>query len=283
MKKYIILILSLGCWVGVHAQTPQKITYTYDALNRLTVVTYPNGSSITYNYDVLGNRTSVINAPPCTTPVAPTVVSGNRCGAGTVTLTASGCTGGTISWFSVATGGTAVSTGGSFTTPSLSATANYYAECKVSTCISSRALATATIKAIPTTPSLSANPATVSIGVSSTLSASACAGTVTWSNGITGTSKTVSPTTSTTYTATCTVNACMSTNGSVTVTFNPCPTSLTHSGAIAAHPYKAAQTISSTGNAANGVSYQAGKAILLNPGFSAGGNEVFTAKIVGCN
>ena len=72
MKKYIILImLSLGCWVGIHAQTPQKMTYVYDALNRLTEVTYPNGSKITYNYDVLGNRNSVVtgsSTPTCAVP-----------------------------------------------------------------------------------------------------------------------------------------------------------------------------------------------------------------------
>lgn len=71
MKKYIILIiLSLGCWVGIYAQTPQKMTYVYDALNRLTEVTYPNGSKITYNYDVLGNRTSVVTVGSCTLPTA---------------------------------------------------------------------------------------------------------------------------------------------------------------------------------------------------------------------
>ncbi len=71
MKKYIILIiLSLGCWVGIYAQTPQKMTYVYDALNRLTEVTYPNGSKITYNYDVLGNRNSVVVVGGCTLPTA---------------------------------------------------------------------------------------------------------------------------------------------------------------------------------------------------------------------
>ncbi|WP_064750969.1 RHS repeat domain-containing protein [Runella limosa] len=75
MKKYIILIvLSLVCWVGIHAQTPKKVTYTYDALNRLTEVTYPNGEKITYNYDVLGNRTSVVQTGCTATPTA--VISG---------------------------------------------------------------------------------------------------------------------------------------------------------------------------------------------------------------
>lgn len=75
MKKYIILfLLSLGCWVGIQAQTPKKVTYTYDALNRLTEVTYPNGEKITYNYDVLGNRTSVVQTGCTATPTA--VISG---------------------------------------------------------------------------------------------------------------------------------------------------------------------------------------------------------------
>jgi YD repeat-containing protein len=35
-------------------------TCTYDALGRLTEVTFLNGTTIQYNYDHLGNRTSVV-------------------------------------------------------------------------------------------------------------------------------------------------------------------------------------------------------------------------------
>jgi YD repeat-containing protein len=35
-------------------------TYTYDALGRLTQVTYTNGTTIVYTYDAAGNRTSVV-------------------------------------------------------------------------------------------------------------------------------------------------------------------------------------------------------------------------------
>lgn len=51
----------------------QTIQYQYDDLGRMTKATYANGNSITYNYDVLGNRTSV-------------VVSGTSCQAATATL-----------------------------------------------------------------------------------------------------------------------------------------------------------------------------------------------------
>lgn len=37
-------------------------TYTYDAFNRLTAVAYPDGSSIAYTYDKLGNRLSGVQS-----------------------------------------------------------------------------------------------------------------------------------------------------------------------------------------------------------------------------
>ncbi|MEO6843917.1 MAG: carbohydrate-binding protein [Ginsengibacter sp.] len=72
----------------------------------------------------------------------------------------------------------------------------------------------------PVAPSLSASPSSITSGSSSTLSASGCSGgTVSWSDGLgTGTSKTVSPTSTTTYTATCSIGGCTSNAASVTIT-----------------------------------------------------------------
>ena len=39
---------------------PQGATYTYDSLGRLTKVTFTNLTTIVYNYDAMGNRTSVV-------------------------------------------------------------------------------------------------------------------------------------------------------------------------------------------------------------------------------
>ncbi len=76
----------------------------------------------------------------------------------------------------------------------------------------------------PSAPTLNASPDTITSGNSSTLTATGCSGTVTWSHGLgTGTSKSVSPTSTTTYTATCTVDGCTSTAGTVKVTVNPLP------------------------------------------------------------
>ncbi|WP_129021049.1 Ig-like domain-containing protein [Edaphocola flava] len=57
-----------------------------------------------------------------------TATGAQRCGAGTVSLTATANTGATINWFTAATGGTSIGTGSPFTTPSISATTTYYAE-----------------------------------------------------------------------------------------------------------------------------------------------------------
>lgn len=66
MKKYLCLLLFSWFWgMASYAQTSQKISYTYDALNRLTEVAYANGTKIMYNYDVLGNRISTVLTQSC--------------------------------------------------------------------------------------------------------------------------------------------------------------------------------------------------------------------------
>lgn len=57
-----------------------------------------------------------------------TTIPGQRCGAGTVALQATGTTGATLRWYSAATGGLPLGTGASFTTPTITATTNYFVE-----------------------------------------------------------------------------------------------------------------------------------------------------------
>ena len=52
----IFLLLAFLFPLQVNAQT--EVSYTYDSNNRLTKVIYDNGTTITYNYDALGNRIS---------------------------------------------------------------------------------------------------------------------------------------------------------------------------------------------------------------------------------
>jgi hypothetical protein len=58
------------------------------------------------------------------------ITEATRCGTGSVNLMASGCSGGTINWYSTATGGTVIATGGTFTTPALSSTTTYFVACE---------------------------------------------------------------------------------------------------------------------------------------------------------
>ncbi|MEO7462959.1 MAG: hypothetical protein ABIT96_09540, partial [Ferruginibacter sp.] len=68
-------------------------------------------------------------------PQAPTVTPASRCGSGSVTLTAS-CTGSSVRWYTAASGGTQIVTGGAYTVSGssltinpLAATTTFYASC----------------------------------------------------------------------------------------------------------------------------------------------------------
>ena len=68
------------------------VTYSYDALGRLSQVTYPNGVAVTYALDPAGNRTSVTTIQP---PAAPGVPAISLITASTATANWSAPSGGT--------------------------------------------------------------------------------------------------------------------------------------------------------------------------------------------
>src|SRR5690554_1749619 len=117
------------------------------------------------------------------TPTIISVVPAERCGSGSVTLTAT-ASAGTISWFANATGGTSLFTGSSFTTPDLSETTTYYVSSKAGSCTSDRVAVTATINAVPTITSTT--PASRCDAGTVTLMATASAGTLSWFNSLAG-------------------------------------------------------------------------------------------------
>lgn len=69
------------------------------------------------------NVTITVNSPSVAT-----TTPGERCGTGTVALGATGSAGTTLTWYAASTGGTALGTGTSFTTPSISTTTPYYVD-----------------------------------------------------------------------------------------------------------------------------------------------------------
>ncbi|MFM9841176.1 MAG: RHS repeat-associated core domain-containing protein [Cyclobacteriaceae bacterium] len=133
--------------------------------------------------------TATVNA----LPVAPTFTAASRCGAGTVSLTASSATAGTFTWYSALTGGTVLQTSAaalttnSFTTPSISVTTTYYVTFKsAANCESTpRTAVTATVNALPTAPTITSG-SRCGIGTVILSASSATAGTFTWYSASTG-------------------------------------------------------------------------------------------------
>ncbi len=100
---------------------------------------------ITDNNGCISPRTPVmvtVNA----TPAAPTASSTTVCSGKATTLTASGT--GTIQWYSAATGGTPIATGGSFTTPVLTQSTTYYVGSTSGQCTSTLTAVTVTVPTI---------------------------------------------------------------------------------------------------------------------------------------
>jgi hypothetical protein len=199
----------------------------------LTFTTPSIAATTTYYVEVTnGNctspRTAVI-ATVNTTPIITATAPSSRCDAGMVTLGAS-ANAGTLNWYGVATGGTILATGSSFTTPSISSSTTYYVEAVNGSCSSARSAVLATINNSPTIPTTI--PTTICSGETFTISATASAGTLAWYNlptgGIvqgTGTSFSLSNwTTTTTFYVQATDGSCQSARIPVSVTVNQRPT-----------------------------------------------------------
>ena len=166
-----------------------------------------------------------VNATATISATAP----GSRCGAGSVTISATPNSG-TIKWYDTATGGTLLFTGNSYTTPSIAITTIYYAEAYNGCTASSRTAVTATINSIPT---ITGNTASRCDAGTVTISVNPSAGTVTWYDAATGGAllstgtvyTTPSINTSTTYYAqTTTAAGCTSSRIAVVATVNATPT-----------------------------------------------------------
>ncbi|MEA5461908.1 hypothetical protein VB796_22755 [Arcicella sp. LKC2W] len=175
-----------------------------------------------------GNVTVTVNPTP-TTPTAISASPSTICSGQSSTLSAT-CATGTVTWYSNA-GLTSIIASPSPATPSTTTT--YYVACVSSAgCKSSGGNVTITVNQTPTAPTaISASPATICSGQSSTLSATCATGTTTWYSDAALTnvvSSPVSPTSTTTYYVSCVSGAgCKSTSGSITVTVNPTPSAPT--------------------------------------------------------
>ncbi len=111
-------------------------TYAWSPANFLSNTDIANpvvtGLNTTTNYtvQVTNNLTGCSNTANVAVGFANAQLSSSsgasRCGSGTLSLSAAATSGSNISWYTTASGGSRVASGGSFVTPSLSATTTYY-------------------------------------------------------------------------------------------------------------------------------------------------------------
>jgi uncharacterized repeat protein (TIGR01451 family)/gliding motility-associated-like protein len=155
------------------------------------------------------------------TSIAPVISASNTslCTSGNVTLTATGCSG-IVVWSNTQTG--------SSITVNVTNTVVFAAACKIGECESEKSNNIIVTVGKLNKPELSTNHSTICVGDAVMLSSTGCTGNVIWSNGLTGSSITVTPVTTTEYTAVCkaTQGSCISDQSdklTITVTSQPEP------------------------------------------------------------
>ncbi|MEC4005945.1 LamG-like jellyroll fold domain-containing protein, partial [Flavobacterium sp. SUN052] len=182
------------------------------------------------NFTLTGTTSNWLSGSPVTTgsfvPAAPIASAQSFCGSTTVANLIATGTGGTIKWYNVSTGGTAL-----VTTTTLATGTYYVTQTNASGCESSRTSVAVTINAIPSAPTASAQSFCGSATVAN-LTATGSGGTIKWYNVSTGGTALVATTalaTATYYVSETTASNCESTRTSVAVTINAIPTSPTAS------------------------------------------------------
>jgi hypothetical protein len=117
----------------------------------VSVLPYNNDNAATVTAN-LGQHSANCAAAPCSTIPAPAASAVSVCKGLTATLTATASVNGsTLSWFNLATGGTAIGTGTSFTTGTLTATTSFWVEEAVTGCPeSARTEVIVTVNDLPT-------------------------------------------------------------------------------------------------------------------------------------
>lgn len=118
-----------------------------------TYITPPLTTSKTYYVSIKSESCESARTPATAVPnagsTAPGTTGASRCGAGTLTLAASGGVNGQFRWYSQPSGGVAISgqVNNTFETPSISTTTTYYVSIQLNDCETPRAPVVATISA----------------------------------------------------------------------------------------------------------------------------------------
>ncbi|MFV8372501.1 choice-of-anchor D domain-containing protein [Flavobacterium sp. LB2P74] len=123
-------VITAGSGTFITSTLPNSGITTITITNLTTGGASPNNCSSAIGTNNTANVT--VNAIPTITGTTPA----SRIGSGTVDLGAT-TSAGTISWYAAATGGSALGTGASFTTPVIATTTTYYVETTNNSCTSS--------------------------------------------------------------------------------------------------------------------------------------------------
>jgi len=185
-------------FVGTYIDINNGGGYSNVTTNSLSVNTTGNFGAGFYRCRISGDLAAMVfsNAVELTInaiPVAPTVTNGASCGAGSVTLVASGGVNGEYRWYTAATGGTAIAgeVNNSYVTPAISLTTPYFVSINNGLCESIRTPVTATVNSLPAIPTITsnitviANAVTICSTTALTLSAPNGFASYSWSNGAT--------------------------------------------------------------------------------------------------
>ena len=138
-------------------------------------------------------------------------------------------------------------------------------------------------KGLPPSPVLTAALPVLCLGESTTITATGCSGTVNWSTGATGASISVTPTSTTSFTASCAEAGCTSAPSSVEVTVNPLPVAPTVTAESTVLCAGGSTTLTATGCAGTVIwsTTDSGNSLTVTPGF----DQVYSAicTIANCN
>jgi PKD repeat protein len=206
-----------------NSATTQNPTVVYNTPGTYTVTLQAA------NFNGLDTKTVTNMITVTAYPIVTSTTPASRCDEGTVILAAT-ASAGTLSWYANSTGGSAIGTGTSFTTPSSSTTTTYYVETVNASCSSSR---TAVIATVNTTPTITATtPASRCDAGPVTLNATSSAGSTIWYANASGgsalatTNNFITPSISanTTYYVEASTGSCTSTRTAVVATVNTTPT-----------------------------------------------------------
>ena len=186
-----------------------KVTWYYDGKTSTgaTIIVKPIATTIYYatcstiaciSDKSLPVTVQVVNPSP------PIVSSGTStiCAGSTVELTATGCQGGTVTWSD--------GQNGAVVTVKPLVSTSYTATCSIGTCVSANSLKRNITVTDFAKPTITADKLAICAGSSVTLTANGCNGTVKWSDNVTGSPRTVTPTADVKYTATCESATCKS-------------------------------------------------------------------------